>query len=84
MLPEVLPSDKPEDYKLLYDIATTYMFRPRDDGGTRVEKELVNGQKVVHAYGQEAGGYSLSFGVARAASALVTEYAYELPLSSHL
>ncbi|KAH6873429.1 hypothetical protein B0T10DRAFT_588801 [Thelonectria olida] len=84
VLPDVLPSDKPEDYKLLYDIATTYMYRPQENGGTRVEKEIVNGQKVVHAYGQEAGGFTYSFGVARAASELVAEYAYELPISSHL
>ncbi|KAH7145512.1 FAD dependent oxidoreductase [Dactylonectria estremocensis] len=84
VLPAVLPSDKPKDYKLLYDIATSYMFRPQDHGGARIEKELLNGQKIVHAYGQEAGGFTYSFGMARAVTELVAEYAYELPTSSHL
>lgn len=55
MLPDVLPSDKQEDYKLPYDIGTTYMFRQQKGGGTRVEAEVSNGQKIVHAYGREAG-----------------------------
>lgn len=83
-MPDVLPSDKQEDYKLLYDIGTTFMFRQQKDGGTRVEAEVSNGQKIVHAYGQEAGAFTYSFGVARAASELVVKYAYELPVLSHL
>lgn len=79
-----MTSEKPEDYKILYDIATSYMFRPQKHGGTRAEKEIVNGQKVVHAYGQEAGGFTYSFGLARAATELVAQYVYELPASSHL
>lgn len=77
-------SDKPSDYKILYDIATSYWFRPQEHGGARVEKENINGQKVVHAYGQEAGGYSYSFGMARAAAEMAVEYSYELPVSSQL
>lgn len=82
--PDILPSDKEEDFNVLYDIGSTYMFRQQKDGGARVEKEIINGQKIVHAYGQEAGGFSYSFGVARAASALVAEFAYEIPVSSRL
>ncbi|KAJ3529640.1 hypothetical protein NM208_g9670 [Fusarium decemcellulare] len=84
VLPDVMPSDQPQDYKILYDIATSYTLRPQKDGGTRVEKEVINGQRVVHAYGQEAGGFTYSFGIARAVNELVAQYAYEMPTSSHL
>lgn len=84
VLPEDLPSDKIEDYKLLYDIATTYMFRPQERWGARVEEELLNGQKVMHAYGQESRAFTYSFGVASAVGELVAQYADELPLSSRL
>ncbi|RSL75632.1 hypothetical protein CEP51_010691 [Fusarium floridanum] len=84
VLPDVMESERPEDYKILYDIATSYFLRRQEHGGARVEREVINGQKVVHAYGQEAGGFTYSFGMARAASELVAQYAYELPVSSHL
>ncbi|CAJ0550005.1 Ff.00g099350.m01.CDS01 [Fusarium sp. VM40] len=84
VLSQVFLSDNLEDYKVLYDIATTYHYRPQECGGTRVEKELVDGQMVIHAYGQEAGGFSYSFGVARAVAELVSDHAFELPVPSRL
>jgi hypothetical protein len=83
-LPSILPSPNPGDYEILYDIATTYEFRPQEKGGVRVEKEVIEGQKVVHAYGQEAGGYCYSFGVAKEASELVAEYIFEMPPNSRI
>jgi len=82
--PDILPSASLTDYKILHDIATTYHFRPWDAGGARIEKEIANGQRVVHAYGQGAGGFSYNFGVARAASELIAQLAYELPIPSRL
>ncbi|CAI6041285.1 unnamed protein product [Clonostachys chloroleuca] len=84
VLPEVITSDQPKDHKILYDIATSYWLRPQEYGGARIEMEVVGGQKVIHAYGQEAGGFTYSFGMARAAGQLVAEYAPKLPVSSHL
>lgn len=39
-------------------------IRPQRKTGTRIEKEVVNGQDVVHAYGPPGGGYIFSFGLA--------------------
>jgi hypothetical protein len=39
----------------------------------RVEKEVLNGQKVVHAYGTTIGGYIHSFGLAEEVARLVEE-----------
>lgn len=55
-----------------------------EGGGAKAERETVNGQTVVHAYVQEAGGYIYSFGMAGAASELVAQCVYELPVASHL
>ncbi|KAF5572425.1 FAD dependent oxidoreductase [Fusarium pseudocircinatum] len=84
VLSKIFPSDKLDDYKVLYDIATTYHYRPQELGGTRVEKEIVDGQRVIHAYGQEAGGFSYSFGVARIVAELVSDCVFEFPLFSRL
>ncbi|KAH6986459.1 hypothetical protein BKA56DRAFT_546229 [Ilyonectria sp. MPI-CAGE-AT-0026] len=84
LLPDQLPSSNANDYQILYDIATTYSFRPQENGGARIEKEILDGQKVVHAYGQEAGGYCFSFGLGRAATELVADYIFELPTQSQL
>ncbi|CAI6023230.1 unnamed protein product [Clonostachys chloroleuca] len=81
-LPSNLPSPYLDDCEILYDIATAYEFRPQEKGGVRVEKEVIDGRKVVHAYGQEAGGYCYSFGIAKEASELVAEYIFEMPLKS--
>ncbi|KAH6973845.1 hypothetical protein BKA56DRAFT_634751 [Ilyonectria sp. MPI-CAGE-AT-0026] len=75
VLPDVMPSDQPQDYKVLYDIATSYALRPQKHGGARVEKEVINGQGWRIHY---------SFGMARAVDELVGQYAYEMPASSHL
>ncbi|KAI8244539.1 D-amino-acid oxidase [Colletotrichum sp. SAR 10_99] len=73
LLPSVLPSPHPSDYDIKYDIGNTYHFRPMDQGGARIDKEIVDGQKVVHAYGQEAGGYCFSFGTSQKVAALVEQ-----------
>ncbi|KAF6822734.1 putative FAD dependent oxidoreductase [Colletotrichum plurivorum] len=56
-------------------------FRPARMGGVRVEKERIGGQNVVHAYGVGGGGYVFSFGVARAAGALVDDFVFSPPPS---
>ncbi|KAF9891233.1 hypothetical protein FE257_004797 [Aspergillus nanangensis] len=79
LLPSLFPSPDPKDYQILYDIGNTYHFRPQEKGGARVEKELLGGQKVIHAYGQEAGGYCYSFGLSRRVAELVADFMYEWP-----
>lgn len=70
-LPEAFPSPDPKDYTIVRDIVG---IRPQREGGVRVEKEILNGQKVVHAYGVAGGGYVFSFGVAKEVARLVHEY----------
>lgn len=84
VLPSIFPSANPGDYRILYDIGNTYYFRPQAKGGARVEKEIIGNQKVIHAYGQEAGGYCYSFGVSRRVAELAAEYLYEQPVLSRL
>ncbi|KFA53821.1 hypothetical protein S40293_01727 [Stachybotrys chartarum IBT 40293] len=84
ILPSVLPYPEASAYNILYDIATTYEFRPQEKGGVRIEKKVLDGQKVVHAYGQEAGGYCYSFGLAKATVDLVAEFMFELPPKGRL
>lgn len=48
-------------------------LRPGRTGGPRIEKEVVGGKKVVHAYGHSSGGYQNSIGSARMVVNLVTE-----------
>lgn len=83
-MPAILPSRKPEKYSILYDIATTYTFRSKENGGSRVEGEVVRGQKVLHAYGQEAGGYTNSFGIARKTAGIVADFVYDGSATSKL
>jgi D-amino-acid oxidase len=76
-----LPKDFPaklSDYEV---VAHNVGIRPARAKGLRVEKEVLNGAKVVHAYGVAGGGYVFSFGVARAARDLVDEFVYESPLA---
>lgn len=73
-LPQHFPSTDPNSYTVLRDIVG---IRPERNGGVRVEKEVINGQKVVHAYGTGGGGYAFSFGVAREVAKLVNEYVFE-------
>ncbi|KAM0217446.1 hypothetical protein ACHAQD_007425 [Fusarium lateritium] len=51
-------------------------IRPYRSSGMRIEKEVKNGQKIVHAYGITGGGYIYGFGVAREVAHLVDEFLY--------
>ena len=46
-------------------------LRPVRDDGPRVEKEVIEGVKVVHAYGHGGGGYQSSWGTAEEVVRLV-------------
>lgn len=48
-------------------------LRPVREGGTRIEKERVNGVWVVHNYGAGGAGYQSSYGCAGAAVELIEE-----------
>lgn len=48
-------------------------LRPGREGGLRMEREVVGGMKVVHAYGHASGGYQNSIGSARLVMSLVNE-----------
>ena len=48
-------------------------LRPGREGGARVEREVVGGKRVVHAYGHAGGGYQNSIGSARLTMRLVEE-----------
>jgi D-amino-acid oxidase len=43
----------------------------------RVEKEILNGQKVVHAYGPSGGGYIFSWGLAREVCDMVNDFHFK-------
>lgn len=75
--PDVFPSPDPEDWPILYDHVGIYPTLNK--GGARCEKETIGGQRVVHAYGQNAGGYVYSFGLARAVVDLVDDYLHTMP-----
>lgn len=49
--PAVFKGGKVENIEIVRDIVG---FRPERTGGIRVEKDVLNGQKVVHAYGKYA------------------------------
>ncbi|KAF1845054.1 nucleotide-binding domain-containing protein [Cucurbitaria berberidis CBS 394.84] len=76
-LPDVFPAEV-SDYEV---VGHNVGIRPARATGLRVEKEIMAGEKVVHAYGVAGGGYVFSFGVARAARDLVDEYVYQSPLA---
>jgi len=48
-------------------------LRPGRTGGPRLERETVEGKRVVHAYGHASGGYQNSIGSARKVVRLVAE-----------
>ena len=73
-LPGVFKSSKPEAYDIAQDLVG---IRPMRLPEVRVEKEVIAGQKVVHAYGTTWGGYIMGFGVAREAAKLVDEFVFE-------
>ncbi|KAL2134073.1 hypothetical protein VTI74DRAFT_1069 [Chaetomium olivicolor] len=69
-LPEHFPSSNPADYEVIENLVGV---RPLREPRVRVEKEILDGQKVVHAYGTTAGGYMYSFGLAKKVVRLVEE-----------
>ncbi|KAF9873485.1 putative fad dependent protein [Colletotrichum karsti] len=71
--PSVFRDNKIENVEIIRD---NVGFRPARTGGVRVEKENLDGQSVVHAYGTGGGGYVFSFGVARAAGTLVNDFVF--------
>ncbi|KAK2796748.1 hypothetical protein FQN50_009429 [Emmonsiellopsis sp. PD_5] len=77
--PDVFPSPNPLDYDFITDHVGVYPIIKPQDGGVRVEKERMGCQKVIHAYGQVAGGYTFSFGLGRQVAHYVKEYLAELP-----
>ncbi|KAJ9143110.1 Nucleotide-binding domain-containing protein [Pleurostoma richardsiae] len=75
-IPQAFPSPHSKDFAVVRDIVG---IRPQRSGGARIEKEVIDGQKVVHAYGAEGGGYIFSWGLAREVTKLVSEYEFESP-----
>ncbi|KAK5652209.1 hypothetical protein OQA88_10706 [Cercophora sp. LCS_1] len=73
-LPGDFKSADHEDYEFIEDLVG---IRPLRLPEVRVEREVVGGQKVVHAYGTTIGGYIHSFGLAREVARLVDEYVFE-------
>lgn len=67
------------DYEFITDHTGVMPVILGDKGGVKVEKERMGGQKVIHAYGQEAGGYTFSFGIGRQVAEYVQEYLAETP-----
>ncbi|RKK11967.1 hypothetical protein BFJ66_g10922 [Fusarium oxysporum f. sp. cepae] len=82
--PDVFPSPDPKDWPILYDHVGVYATMDRRVCGVRCEREDLDGQRVVHAYGQNAGGYVYSFGLARQVVKLTQDYLYELPAMGKL
>ncbi|KAK5203308.1 hypothetical protein LTR41_010951 [Exophiala xenobiotica] len=72
--PDVVRSPNVEDNHFICDHIGVYPIITQEDGEVRCEKQIIAGQKVVHAYGMEAGGYVFSFGLAREIAKLVSEY----------
>ncbi|KAH6669629.1 hypothetical protein F5X68DRAFT_270974 [Plectosphaerella plurivora] len=82
--PKVFPSPDPKDFDIIYDHVGIYATMDDKVGSVRCEREIVDGQWVVHAYGQNAGGYVYSFGLAREVVRLTQAYLDELPFESKL
>jgi hypothetical protein len=79
--PDVFPSPDPLDYDFITDHVGVFPIIKHEDGGVKIQKQGMTGQKVIHAYGQEAGGYTFSFGVAHLVAKYVDEYLAEIPES---
>ncbi|KAK7214128.1 hypothetical protein V2G26_021306 [Clonostachys chloroleuca] len=77
-LPKDFPSAASADYNVIRDIVG---IRPQRQGGARIEEEIMNGQRVVHAYGAEGGGYVFGWGLAREVCNIVNDY-YGSPIAS--
>ncbi|KAF2501167.1 nucleotide-binding domain-containing protein [Lophium mytilinum] len=78
---EDLPNDFPLELTDYDIVGHNVGLRPYRETGVRIEKEILNGEKVVHAYGVSGGGYVFSFGIARAARDLVDEFVYQSPVA---
>jgi len=74
-LPHVFPA-KVEELDIVRD---NVGIRPGRPSGVRVEKQVVSGENIVHAYGTGGGGYVFSFGLARAAGTLVNDFLFTPP-----
>lgn len=70
-MPEYFPSPNPGDYEVVQDLSGIRPLRPE---GVRVEREILNGQMVIHAYGTTIGGYIHSFGLAKQVVRLLEEW----------
>ncbi|KAL4962011.1 FAD-dependent oxidoreductase [Aspergillus stella-maris] len=77
-LPGVFPSTKSANFDIIRD---NVGIRPGRTPGVRVEKEILDGQNIVHAYGTGGGGYVFSFGLARAAATMVNDFLFAAPES---
>ncbi|KAH7268912.1 hypothetical protein B0J15DRAFT_233604 [Fusarium solani] len=82
--PDLFPSPDPQDWPILYDHVGIYPTMDNEIAGVRCEREKVGRQNVIHAYGQNAGGYVYSFGLARSVVNLVNETILEVPSGSKL
>ncbi|KAF9634794.1 hypothetical protein BFW01_g5689 [Lasiodiplodia theobromae] len=81
--PDVFPSPDPKDWPIVTDHVAVYPTVVTR-AGVRCEKETIDGQRVIHAYGQHAGGYVFSYGLAREVRNLLDEYLFEIPVESKL
>ncbi|KAL1633937.1 hypothetical protein SLS56_002528 [Neofusicoccum ribis] len=82
--PDCFPSPDPKDWNIVMDHVGVYPTISKHVAGVRCEKETVDGQRVIHAYGQHAGGYVFSYGVACEVERMVDEYLFEIPVVSKL
>ncbi|KAH8680071.1 hypothetical protein BGZ60DRAFT_525260 [Tricladium varicosporioides] len=76
-LPEGFPTD---EFQVIRDIVG---IRPQRSGGVRVEKEILDGKKIIHAYGME-GGYLFSMGIARSVVNMAFDFEMPVPVTSKL
>ena len=77
--PDVFPSADPMDYEFITDHTGVMPVISPSNGGAKVEKERMGGQKIIHAYAGDAGGYTFSFGLARQVVDCVQQYLAEVP-----
>lgn len=71
--PTLFPSPHTKDYDVICDHVGVFPYIAEEEGGCRIESEVVGGQKVVHAYGPQAGGYTYSFGIGIEVVKLINE-----------
>ncbi|KAJ5455005.1 hypothetical protein N7530_012774 [Penicillium desertorum] len=79
-VPETFPNANASDYEIIRD---NVAIRPGRPSSVRVEREQISNENIVYAYGTAGGGYVFSFGVAKAAVALIDEVLYE-PIKAKL